>query len=348
MIEYLATAGSVGALYGAIRWMGSSSKAWYVFAIVAGTVGMLVKPPTAVLYLLPLVVLWFQGLRDPRRPSPSARQFAIAAVGLLVVPVAIGGAWTVYADAIKAASPSTDWLTSAKLVHWNFGTIGQRLDPYQWWVIGRGFSSFLQGHAAFIWLPLGLLGCLTLARRWFAMAWLFGIALGPLIFINLYGQHDYYLIAISPMAAAAVAFAFVWLSRMRRQLLALLIGAVLVGAWVFGLSRTAFYWHSQYEGTVDTTLQLVAADFVAAHSQPGEIVVLLEREWDPAVLYYARRKGTQLYEGRGLSVEEALSPEILADLRAIGYTKLFDCPYIAPCITGYDLSVDPPLKIPNP
>ena len=77
-------------------------------------------------------------------------------------------------------------------------------------------------------------------------------------------------------------------------------------------------------------------------------VVLLERDWDPAALYYARRKGLQVYEGRGLSVEQALSPEILPKLRAAGYTKLFDCPYTTPCIAGYDLSVDPPQLIPNP
>jgi hypothetical protein len=117
---------------------------------------------------------------------------------------------------------------------------------------------------------------------------------------------------------------------------------------VYGLSRTDFYWHSQFEGTVDASLQLVAADFIAAHSRPDEIVVLLERDWDPAALYYARRKGLQVYEGRGLSVEQALSPEILPKLRAAGYTKLFDCPYTIPCIAGYDLSVDPPQLIPNP
>ena len=348
MIEYLATAGAVGALYGALRWQETSSKPWYVASLVAGAVAMLVKPPTAVLYLLPLVVLGIQGVRDPRRPTVSARQFALAAAGLILVPVAIGMAWTLYADAIKAASPNTTWLTSAAIVYWNFGTIGQRLDPYTWWVIGRGLSSFLLGHAAFIWLPLAFLGCLALARRWFVMAWLMGAAFGPLIFVNLYAAHDYYLIAISPMAALAVALSYVWLRRMRRQLLALLIAIGLVGAWVFGLTRTAFYWGAQFEAPVDSQQQLIAGEFIAAHSRPDEIVVLLHRDWDPAALYYAQRKGLQVYEGRGLSVKRALSSPILQDLRSIGYTKLFACPYSMPCIAGYDLTVDPPRRIPNP
>jgi hypothetical protein len=211
-------------------------------------------------------------------------------------------------------------------------------------VIGRGFSSFLQGHAAFVWLPLGFLGCLTLARRWFVIAWLLGAGLGPLFFVNLYARHDYYLIGVSPMAAAAVAFGFVWLRRMRRRLLASLIGGALVAAWVFGLTRTAFLWGSQFEGTVDPSGQLLAAGFIAAHSTPDEVVVLLERDWDPAALYYARRKGLQI----DLDLDEALSPEILPKLRASGYTKLFVCPYLVPCTAGYDISVTPPRLIADP
>ena len=67
---------------------------------------------------------------------------------------------------------------------------------------------------------------------------------------------------------------------------------------------------------------LRAAEFVAAHTQPGELVALAGDDWDPSIFYYARREG--------LMVLGAAEPDVYARLRELGYTRLFVCPLNRP------------------
>jgi hypothetical protein len=49
--------------------------------------------------------------------------------------------------------------------------------------------------------------------------------------------------------------------------------------------------------------------------------------------------------GEQEQLERALG-ELLPELRADGYTRLFDCPPYADCVAGYDLTTDPPSLLP--
>ena len=62
MIEYLATAGAVGFAFGVVLWRERRHPSLFVAALAAGLVGMLVKPTTAVFWILPAA----------RIPSPRA------------------------------------------------------------------------------------------------------------------------------------------------------------------------------------------------------------------------------------------------------------------------------------
>ena len=53
MIEYLATAGAVGFAFGVVLWRERRHPSLFVAALAAGLVGMLVKPTTAVFWILP-------------------------------------------------------------------------------------------------------------------------------------------------------------------------------------------------------------------------------------------------------------------------------------------------------
>ncbi len=123
MIEYLATAGAVGFAWATIAWREDRRPAVGGLALAAGLVGMLVKPTTAVFWVLPAL-----GYRPTSPRHGRRRTGRSGSLALVLVPLAAALLWTRHADAIKAASPTTAWLTSDALREWNFGTLAQRLD----------------------------------------------------------------------------------------------------------------------------------------------------------------------------------------------------------------------------
>jgi hypothetical protein len=63
---------------------------------------------------------------------------------------------------------------------------------------------------------------------------------------------------------------------------------------------------------------LPTAQYVAANSQPDELVALAGQDWDPSIFYYAHREG--------LMVRGNTGPDTYAHLRELGYKRLFYCP----------------------
>ena len=118
MIEYLATAGAVGFAFALVLWRDRRRPLFVALALAAGLVGMLVKPTTAVFWILPAL------LYRPRRRSARCGAGSVGFSGqqsrwrCRSSPAAL---WTRHADAIKAASPVTEWLTGWNLRRWNFG-----------------------------------------------------------------------------------------------------------------------------------------------------------------------------------------------------------------------------------
>ncbi len=346
MIEYFVVASSLALLYGALRWHESRQWAWWGLALSAGVVAMLVKPTTAVMYLPAVLALGWTGWRAGRdRPLAKPLLYAAALLALIVIPLAFGAMWTMYADKIKAASPFTADQTSAALTTWNFGTIAQRLSPDTWKLIFDRMEELVLGGAMLIWIPLGFIASLWLKQRLFTIAWLAGGFIGPLVFINLYWIHDYYLIALSPMAAAAVGIGLVWTARRWKWIVPPLLGAVLVMAWMTTLQRSEHYWGIEFWDTRGGELHSEAAAYIDQRSGPNDLVVVTGRGWNPATLYYARRWGLMVVGGPEQSLDYALG-DLLPTLRATGYTRLFHCPSNEECQATYDLTTDPPRRLP--
>lgn len=354
MIEYLVVDASLAMLYGALRWHESRHWAWWALALGAGVVAMLVKPTTAVMYLPALLALGWTGFKAGReRPFSRPLLYAAALLALIAVPLLFGGLWTIYADKIKAANPFTVNQTSAALTTWNFGTIPQRLNPDTWGLIlGRvnelvlgGQTYFVPFAIGFAWVPLGFIASLWLKRRLFTIAWLAGAFIGPLVFVNLYYIHDYYLIALTPMAAAAVGIGLVWTVRKWKWILPPLLGAFLVVCWIGNLKTSEHYWAIQFYETRGGEHHLEAAAYIDQRSGPDDMIVMVGRGWNPATFYYARRRGLMLEGNAQEQLQRALG-ELLPQLRADGYTRLFDCPPGQDCVAAYDLTQTPPRLIP--
>jgi 4-amino-4-deoxy-L-arabinose transferase-like glycosyltransferase len=346
MIEYFVVAASLAMIYGALRWHESNYWGWWVVALGAGVVAMLVKPTTAVMYLPAVLALGWSGYRaGPRRPLTKPLLYAGALLALLVVPLLFGGIWTAYADKVKGAQQFTADQTSAALTTWNFGTMAQRLSPTPWEYIGGRLQELVLGGATVIWVPLGFIASLWLKRRLFTIAWLAGAFIGPLVFTNLYFIHDYYLIALSPMAAATVGIGLVWTFKKWKWLLPPILGVVLIVAWATTLQRAEHYWGIEFWETKGGEQHGEAAAYIDARSNPGDYVAIVARGWNPATLYYADRWGLMIEGTEEYGLDQGLGP-LLPQLRAWGFTRLFDCPSNTPCIAAWDITADPPRQVP--
>ena len=179
MIEYLATAGAVGFAWATIVWREKPRRLSGVLALVAGLVGMLVKPTTAVLWILPALLYRPEQTSESRTRLPRRAWTA----ALVVVPLAAAYLWTRHADEIKAASPPTAFLTSSRLQEWNFGTLDQRLDPDAWLVVLKRLPSVVGLLGVFLVVAAFATWRSPQRRFWLGM-WV--TAIGPfLVFTNL-------------------------------------------------------------------------------------------------------------------------------------------------------------------
>ena len=292
MIEYLATAGAVGFAWALILWRDRRRPVFLALALAAGLVGMLVKPPTAVFWILPALAF---------RPTTIAgrarrQRFDPWTIVAVAVPLAAGSVWTRHADAIKAASPVTDWLTSWELRRWNFGWVRQRLDPDVWQLLVERAGLLMIGLLGILLLPA--IVAAVRSRQW--PFWV-GIAcagvLPPLVFLNLYVNHDYYLAGVSPAFAALIGLGAGWIwARLRNRRFAVVALPVMGLVLVWGsLELGRGYW-LRIHGGYEDLLVLPLAHEVQRHTRPDDLVAVVGLDWSPAVLYYAHRRGHMVME----------------------------------------------------
>ncbi len=289
MIEYLATAGAVGFALGVVLWRERRHPALFAAALGAGLVGMLVKPTTAAFWVLPALAY---RPRLPRRGAGS-RRIDPWLVALVAVPFVAAAAWTRHADAIKAASPVTEWLTSSNLQRWNFGWPAQRFDPSAWHAILQHTVPNLLSLYTLLLVPAAIAAWRSTQRLfWLAVA--SAAILPPLVFMNLYVNHDYYPAAISPAIAALVGLGGGWVwsvVRPRWLLAALPLAAVLLAWGTLELGRG--YWLRIHGGYDDPQVMPLASE-IDAHTASGDLVGTVGLDWSPAVLYYAHRRGNMV------------------------------------------------------
>lgn len=291
LIEYLATAAAVGAVWATLRWRDRGDLAWLAPAIVLGSIAMLVKPTTAIFWTLPVIL--HIAPRDPRglRGWVQARLRPLFVLAL-AVPFALGLAWTVYADSVKRADPGTAFLTSSSLWSVTFGLPEQRLDPEIWWtILGRVFV-LLVGLALLPVLAVGVRAALQGSK---ALTWT-GIALAflaPIVtFFDLYYHHDYYLIAVSPAVAMFLGLGLARVLRLRREpAYVAAAGAILLIAFGTTVAYAQPYWADIYLPLHDPDGVLPRARELASVTRPSDRVVVIGRSYNSDLLYYARRRG---------------------------------------------------------
>ncbi len=292
MIEYLATALAVGALWAGLAWRDAPRPWLWAIVLGAATLAMVVKITTAIFWLVPLIL--YRATRDlPGLTGWVRVRLDPGFLALLGLPFVAGLAWTAHADAIKAASPATAWLTTEAIGDWAYGTMAQRQNVEIWVDIGERVAPYLVGLPFLALIPFAAWAAFRSGQTLFWVGIVLAGFLPIIVVFNLYWIHDYYLAAISPVIAAMLglgAAKVVGLLRPRRWLQ---VGALAVFglAWAFTMWSTQDYWRKVYDPVSDGWGVLGMAAELAAATSPDDEVVIAWKDWSPSILYYGRRRG---------------------------------------------------------
>ncbi|MCD4750695.1 MAG: glycosyltransferase family 39 protein, partial [Thermoanaerobaculales bacterium] len=235
-IENLAILLGLISLWALVRWLRQPNLTLLILATLAGCAGALAKATTWAIFAAVMIVLAFWVVTAARRHGRSAWDTTVGTSLAILIPLACGLAWVHWSDAVKVAQPLASDLTSASLSQWNYGTFEQKIALSQW-------GAFILRSTALVLGPLGLLAVGPAVVSAFRshrqrppfpvlLASAIGLVAGPLIFTNLFFQHDYY--ALTPGLFAVLLFSSVFFSRRSRPwLLSLLILSNLVTAAAF-------------------------------------------------------------------------------------------------------------------
>jgi len=231
----------------------------------------------------------------------SWRRILVAGVAGPGVGLALALLWTHLADSVKSQNPLTRFLTSSALTDWNFGTIAQHLQPAVYLRITSRVTHEMAGPLG-IALLLGVVAAAiapTASDRIRRLAWAVAAVSGPLVFLNLYWVHNYYLCAIYAAVVVVVAFAIDGIVRVIGRAVASR-GARLRTAATFGaaavltllvLATTA----TSALGRIDLHQWLTsnphppAVAAIDATTRADDRIVMVGCDWDPTIAYDSDR-----------------------------------------------------------
>lgn len=202
--------------------------------------------------------------------------------------------WTRWADGVKAAHPSTTFLTSGELWGWNFAYRGQRTDPWSYRVLIERVGGEI-GGVLLIAVVMSVAAVLFVRRYRLLMLLLLLAASAPvLIHFNLYVVHEYYLIAIYPVLVAILAIGISAVAGSRPSAgLRVGVGFLLSGlalastlADADGREAETMWVPQPYENVWASALML--------QTQPDDRIALVGCDWDPTILWMSGRTGLMI------------------------------------------------------
>jgi multisubunit Na+/H+ antiporter MnhF subunit len=287
LIDFPAVALSLGMVVGLDGWFRTGSRISLLLGAMSGWLAFLVKATTPPAWCVLVVV-------SAATAYMTARSWSRIITGFLVGPipgVAAGLWWARYADAVKSRNPLTQFLTSASLKDWNFGTLNQRLHPGGWVPFFVRVGSEIAGPLA-LGLVLAVLGIIlapTIIERIRRAGWLATAAAAPLLFFNLYRVHIYYLIGIFPAIVAAVGIGIVAVAQRIHANTALVAAAgtalIVVGCAV--PQSDMLQW-------VMSPAPNSGGERIRAATNSSDLILVVGCDWDSTTLYYADRRGLML------------------------------------------------------
>ncbi|WP_155770220.1 hypothetical protein [Mycobacterium asiaticum] len=316
LVDFPSVAFSLGMVVGLDSWFRNRSIIGLLLGSISAWLAFFVKtttPPAWCVLVLVSAASAYAVNRSWRR----------VVVGLAAGPLpgmALGLMWARHADAIKVQNPLARYFTSAQLEDWNFGLFDQRLNPitYAPALIRIGLEIAGPLFLGLVFAVCGIKLAPTRFERFRRAGWVATSIFAPLVFLNLYFTHSYYLIAVYPALVAAVGIGIVALAR-RVESDTAVIAAAATGLVVIG-SAVPVYNPMQWAMAPPPD---VNAQRVKAVTRPDDRIVMLGCDWDPTILYYADRQGLMLPDW--LLPYPQRVDEVWARVDVNDYRYLFTC-----------------------
>ena len=278
---------------------------WLLVGLAFGVFAALCKITTWALAcgVTGLLVLFSNGI-----PKRKDFLWVAAASFAAVLPIIPGKLWLAHGDKVKNANPfaRTALISSSeKQADWNFGTWEQKTNPDVWIHICRHITDQLfvsvpiLGH----WiLPLILVAGAAASPRRIPLILIFlaGFAAGPLIFTNLYFEHNYYWVANGVWLLLALGVALACIAECDPKSRWPAPVTVSLGASVCIAGFTA--WHQIFFPIIQKLP--TRETFAEAWAKPiqkivpaGRTLLILSQNWNPNAHYFAQRKGVSFPTG---------------------------------------------------
>lgn len=301
IIDYAAVAFSLAYTYFLITWMNAKSEHQYTWltALIFGALAYLTKATTMVGFVIPIGAFIFLSLWLRRKDHVSGMSLKdiewISKLACCVfLPALIGFLWIRYGDFVKELSPYTEFLSSKHpdVKTWVYGSIQQRLDVNQWQHIFGRIWQFVAPYGISLAPLIGLIEIrnLPLKTKTLFVTSLPAIGLPIIVFFNLYYRHDYYLVSLTPFIAILVGLGLYRVLRagLEGRILLLLVAAIVIGG---SYSKGAPYAIDTLRADTTTAEAYRLGLRLRELTGENERIVICGHDWNPSVLYYARRKG---------------------------------------------------------
>jgi len=292
-----------------------SKKYLYIItASIIGTIGILTKATTFVLFFIPAgYFMWLdwkknEGLSFDWRVI---RKKTLLFFFLVIIPVVSVLLWINHSDTLKSEGDYTIWLSS-DLARWSSGTFSQRFSPFTWKVITTRALYDILGpnkHLALpFWIVMFLIFFLYFKQIKNKMTlFIFIIAYFSAFFLltNAHVIHSYYQYANTIFFIIAVGlFLHALLSIKKKKLpeyLAVLLVVVFITSGIYGYYNRYSKFHKKMPFHSKQILKI--SKFIKKVTKPDEVIAIHSTWNHIEISYYSQRRSVNLkwspydYEG---------------------------------------------------
>jgi len=186
-------------LYFFILHLQEEKEIFVILAAFSGILCALSKITTWVIMagVIGIIIIW-SSWRKFKTRNFNGKVF-VYQILVVLFPFVTGLLWTIHSDILKAQNPLGASITSSALGPWNFGTFGLKTSISRWfYFLGRSFIG-LFGIAGLV-IPFMMVYRffkyrISLWSNKLLLLSLSAFFLGPLIFTNVFFEHDYYIIS---------------------------------------------------------------------------------------------------------------------------------------------------------
>lgn len=281
-----------------VQYLKQEKPAHLVAALLAGSIGVLVKSTTfpgfALLGGLAIFAYACAAWRANRLKSHLIP--LSAAIIITIIPFGVGLAWGVWSDSIRQDNAFGALLTTRQLVEFVVGDWAARFSPKFWWDVA--LLRMMPDIFGYAWVVAGLafgVGAFTRRYAFFVLA-LAAAFVAPLMVFTLgHATHRYYQTAngIFALTAVGLGLSALWYLG-QRALAALLLVALLVGQ--------IYFFHVRFVPVIATDASSARpsarifriAGLAREQTQPTESLLVIGNDLSSAAPYFSERKALVL------------------------------------------------------